>query len=107
MNLPSIYKQVTYIETDGHQYIDTGVLASSYTDPITYELRCTITGRAGSGKTDYFWGATDGTNRSGYLGLAPGSYSTYGSVGLFCGTTGDIIKNDKNITIYIYKQAGA
>lgn len=88
MNLPSIYKQVEYIETDGHQYIDTGVLASDYPDPITYEMKCTITGRAGSGKIDYYWGASDGSNRSGYLGLSPSSYR----LDLYCGAGSGSLK---------------
>lgn len=87
--IPVEYQQVEYIETDGHQYIDTGVIASDYPENITYDMRCVITGRTGSGKADYYWGASDGTNRSGYVGMANGTVVEYCTLWLYAGTTGN------------------
>jgi hypothetical protein len=67
--LPFEYQEVAYIETDANQYVDTGVLASDYADGIAYTMRGAITGKGASAKTDYLFGASDGTSRSGNIGL--------------------------------------
>ena len=69
VSIPVDYQEVTYIETDSNQYIDTGVLASDHADGIAYTMHGNMTGKGASGKTDYLFGASDGSSRSGNIGL--------------------------------------
>lgn len=78
--LPTAYRQMEYIATDGGQYIDTGVLASDHADGIAYTMRGNITGKGASGQFDYFFGASDGSSRSGNIGL-----TVTGNIGLVLG----------------------
>ncbi len=64
--LPSAYQQVSYIATDGNQYIDTGVLASNYNDGIQYVLRGNVT-QYQSTSNIYWFGALAGGSRSGNI----------------------------------------
>lgn len=91
--LPEEYQQIEYVETTGYQYIDTGVLASDHPNGIIYDMYGSVTGRAGSGKVDYFWGATDGTNRSGYIGMPNGAGTDTANINLFVGTSSSVIKS--------------
>lgn len=63
--LPSAYQQVSYIETDGNQYIDTGVLASNYSGGIRYVFNGHITGYDPSGTNHYLFGCLNNGKRSG------------------------------------------
>lgn len=63
--IPSDYQQVEYIETDGNQYIDTGVLASDYADGISYEFEGSIIANNESKSNDYLFGCLNSGSRSG------------------------------------------
>lgn len=55
--LPSDYKQVEYIESDGNQYINTGVIASDYASGIHYVFSGSPTAFSGSGN-EYLFGSS-------------------------------------------------
>ena len=62
--VPIAYQQVEYIQTDGNQYIDTGILASNYQDGLEYVFEGCATGK--SSKTyDYLFGGLGSSKRSG------------------------------------------
>lgn len=63
--LPLAYQRVEYIQTDGNQYIDTGVLASDYTDRITYDLKMARMGYTDGNYHNYFFGCLNNSKRSG------------------------------------------
>ena len=65
--LPKEYQQVSCIETDGGQYIDTGVLASDYPDGITYHMTGHVTQVLSASSNNWFWGALADGKRSGNL----------------------------------------
>ena len=67
--LPAEYQQVASLETDGNQYIDTGVLASDYTENITYVFKGNTTGYAQSAGNNYLFGCLDNNRRSGNVSL--------------------------------------
>ena len=68
VDLPDEYQRVWYIESDGSQYIDTGVLASDYADGISYVYEGVIT-NLDTGVAEYLWGALDSGKRSGNISL--------------------------------------
>ncbi len=84
--LPAEYQKVAYIETDGNQYIDTGVLASDYADGIAYAFSGNMT--AMNGTSMYLFGCLDGGVRSGNLCRNEGTASYI----VYAGGTSDIIK---------------
>lgn len=63
--LPPAYQQVEYIETNGNQYIDTGVLASNYNNGISYMFKGNITKFKASNGVNYLFGAINDSKRSG------------------------------------------
>ena len=70
--LPSVYQQVEYIATDGNQYIDTGVLASDYSDGIRYTMKGNVTSYQ-STSTIYWFGALADGSRSGNICTSGGA----------------------------------
>lgn len=85
--LPLTYQQVEYIQTDGNQYIDTGVNASKYPDGLRYVFRGNVTKYQNTSFV-YWFGALANGSRSGNLGsvngqlqLMIGAQGTYGYIG--------------------------
>lgn len=68
VDLPDEYQRVWYIESDGNQYIDTGVLASDYSDGISYVYEGVIT-NLNTSIAEYLWGALNSSKRSGNVAL--------------------------------------
>ena len=85
MGIPSEYVQVAYIETDGNQYIDTGVLASNYPDGISYKFEGNITDYIATNNTNYLFGALASGVRAGNLIILPSLGSD--EMCVYCGTT--------------------
>lgn len=82
--LPSAYKQVEYIATDGNQYIDTGVLASNYSDGIRYVFKGNVT-QYQSQTLIYWFGALASGRRSGNFFIYAGR-----EVGFYIGGSGSV-----------------
>ena len=78
--LPAEYQQVSYIETDGSQYIDTGVLASDHADGIRYVMSAYVSQILSASSNNWFWGALASSCRSGNL-----SYWGAGNFRLYAG----------------------
>lgn len=62
--LPLAYQQVEYIQTDGNQYIDTGVNASNYPNGIRYVFKGNVT-KYQTTLNIYWFGALASGSRSG------------------------------------------
>ncbi|MBR5312208.1 MAG: hypothetical protein IKU40_04925 [Clostridia bacterium] len=94
--LPLAYQQVEYIQTDGNQYIDTGVLASDYPDGLEYVFEGYCTAESASRRM-YMFGCLFGEKRSGNAGIE----STLKASLIFLGTSGtgniqiNITKNER------------
>lgn len=69
--LPDEYQQVSYLETDGNQYIDTGVVASHYPDGIQYYVHGHLLGYKNTSTNNYLLGALANGSRSGNVSLRP------------------------------------
>lgn len=69
--LPLAYQQVEYIQTDGNQYIDTGIMASDYPDGIRYVFRGNVTAYQNTSNI-YWFGALANGSRSGNFGSREG-----------------------------------
>lgn len=69
--LPIEYKQVYYLETDGGQHIDTGVLASNYQDGIHYIFNGALLGYAKKRNVNTYLFGTVTSGRSGYIAINP------------------------------------
>lgn len=91
--LPSEYQRVEYIQSDGNQYLDTGVLASNHPDGLKYVFDGVIT-NADASIAEYMWGALNSGKRSGYpsindtagkFHLAIGGHTAASSVPLVIG----------------------
>lgn len=65
--LPCGYQQLTYIETTGTQYIDTGVMASDHADGLQYLFQGCITGYAQAAGNNYLFGCLNNGQRSGNI----------------------------------------
>lgn len=84
--IPLAYQRVDYIASDGNQYIDTGVLASDYTDRITYDLKMALTALTAS-KHNYFYGCLYEGKRSGNVCIPSTNTSR---IYAFCGDSGAV-----------------
>lgn len=83
--LPLEYQQVEYIQADGNQWIDTGVLASDYPEGIKYVFRGCVTEHLTTSAI-YWFGALDyknnsGGNRSGNIAVSTIMYVLIGGAG--------------------------
>jgi hypothetical protein len=65
--LPSIYQRVSYIATDGNQYIDTGIKASDYQEGLEYIFSGSCTGLSSSKNNNYLFGCLASSKRSGNI----------------------------------------
>lgn len=91
--LPEAYRQVSYIETDGSQYIDTGVLASDHPEGITYQMSAQVTQVLSESSNNWFWGALADGKRSGNL-----SYWGSGNFRLFAGGSETLLQHTLDVT---------
>lgn len=87
-DLPSEYKQVEYIESNGTQYIDTGILASDYMDGIGYEFDGVVSSQNTS--SEWLWGALNDSKRSGNIEIVENS-----RLGLVIGGTNKTVRSTK------------
>ena len=81
--LPLAYQRVEYIQSDGNQYFDTGVNASTYPDGIRYVFRGNTT-KYQSTSTIYWFGALANGRRSG------NAFTNNGNFGMFFGGSGGV-----------------
>lgn len=79
--LPSAYQQVSHIETDGNQYIDTGVMASDHADGIRYLFRGNFTKFTSPNGNNYLFGCYVSGSRTGNPTVNKSTSSTYIIVG--------------------------
>ena len=77
--LPKEYQRVSHIETDGNQYIDTGVKASDYPDGLEYVFKGNCTGVRAS--NNYLFGCLNNGQRSGNVAFNSGASVIYAFVG--------------------------
>lgn len=88
------YQFVEYIETDGNQYIDTGVIASNYSEGITYEFKGRYLGH--SDKTqDYLFGCLNNSSRTGNFSYSKGETTEF--MTLFVGGNSNEIKKSNHV----------
>lgn len=98
----SEYQFVEYIETDGNQYIDTGVLASNYNNGISYIFKGNITKFKVSNGVNYLFGAIKDNKRSGNAAI-----NTYYTTNYPCRfIIGGIINLRMGIVDHVYPQPG-
>lgn len=90
--LPEGYQQLCYIETDGNQYIDTGVLASGYPEGISYQMSAQVTQVLSESSNNWFWGALADGKRSGNL-----SYWGNGNFRLFAGGSETLLQHSLDV----------
>ena len=79
--LPQGYVQKAYIQTDGGQYIDTGVTAARYADGLKYIFRGCVTQYLASANNNYFFGCYVNGSRTGNFTANTSTKSTYVIVG--------------------------
>ena len=66
--VPEEYRQVEYIQSDGNQYFNTGVLASDHPEGLKYVFDGTVVDYD-SNISEYLWGALANGRRSGYVNI--------------------------------------
>ena len=86
------YTKVSYIETDGNQYIDTGVLASDHPDGIKYEMSAHVSQVLSVDSHNWFFGALASSKRSGNL-----TYWGAGNFRLFAGGSDVLLQHSVDI----------
>lgn len=94
----SEYTELEYIEATGTQYIDTGILASDYSDGLHYEFTGIISSQNTS--EEWLWGALNNGKRSGNLLISDSN----NNLSLYVGGTSATAKqvslvNDAKITL--------
>lgn len=107
-NVMDGYQQVNYIQADGNQYIDTGVLASAYPDGIKYTMSSCITELLAKSGNNWMFGALKDSKRSGNLTFWGSSTSSGdGNFRLFAGGDATLLQHtifitgvDTNIEIF-------
>ena len=109
-NLPDEYQELAYIATSGNQYIDTGIFASDHAAGMRYVFKGVVTEKSSTTQTDYYWGATNGSSRSGYVGVVNPANNAGGTLALYAGSNGNNIKTttfvfDTDITLDVTASA--
>lgn len=91
--LPEAYRQVSYIETDGSQFVDTGILASDHPEGISYAMSGRVNQVLSASSNNWFWGALADGKRSGNL-----SYWGNGNFRLFAGGSETLLQHSLDVT---------
>ena len=89
-SLPEGYQQVHYVESTGTQYINTGILASNYSEGLNYIYDGAITSIA---ENQYLFGAIKNNSRSGSITISTKETLSYNA-----GANGTELRRNNFIT---------
>jgi hypothetical protein len=94
IDLPDEYTQLDYIETDGNQYIDTGVIASDYANGIRYVFEGSV--KEKTANNNYLFGSSKDSVRVCNVYYSPNIENPARSFGVMAGANANRVFCTKN-----------